>query len=144
MNNRYQLVPRHNVAQQQTVDYFRAVQGSMNGNLSNSASAIGQAVARTTPISVASRMVQANRNQVMQAAAGQPAVGGPVDGMGALAVVAMAFIAVTGALSYQAGKAMAPNSKAGDTWGWIGVPVGIFTGPWGLGVMGIVSNSRKG
>jgi hypothetical protein len=58
--------------------------------------------------------------------------------------LALAFLALGGYLSYQAGMAMTPGGSKPKTWGWIGVPVGLFTGPIGLGVMGIVSNRRKG
>jgi hypothetical protein len=51
-------------------------------------------------------------------------------------------LALVGFLSYQAGKAMTPGGSSKKKWGWIGVPVGLFTGPAGLGVMGWVSNSR--
>jgi hypothetical protein len=56
----------------------------------------------------------------------------------------LAILGVAGALSYQAGKAIAPSRQDATTWGWIGVPVGLFTGVLGLGVMGIVANKRKG
>jgi hypothetical protein len=38
---------------------------------------------------------------------------------------------------------MAPSAAKETTWGWIGVPVGLFTGTLGLGIMGIVSNRSK-
>lgn len=53
------------------------------------------------------------------------------------------FLGVVAAVSYSAGKAMAPSREDRSTWGWIGVPVGLFTGVVGLGVMGAVSNARK-
>jgi len=56
----------------------------------------------------------------------------------------LAIVAAAGALSYQAGKAMAPSGGDKSTWGLIGVPVGLFTGVLGLGVMGVVANQRKG
>lgn len=59
-------------------------------------------------------------------------------------VWAFAILGVAGALCYQAGKAIAPSRQDATTWGWIGVPVGLFTGVLGLGVMGVVSNHRKG
>jgi hypothetical protein len=48
-------------------------------------------------------------------------------------------LGVTCVLSWYAGAAMAPSPAAKRNWGLIGIPVGVFTGPWGLGVMGIVS-----
>ncbi len=54
------------------------------------------------------------------------------------------ILGAVGALSYQAGKAIAPSREKQTTWGWIGVPVGLFTGVVGLGVMGFVANQRKG
>lgn len=54
------------------------------------------------------------------------------------------ILAGVGALSYQAGKAMTPRGSKASTWGWIGVASGMLTGPIGLGVMGIVSNSKGG
>jgi hypothetical protein len=62
---------------------------------------------------------------------------------GDVATAAM-VIGIVGALSYQAGKAIAPSRQDATTWGWIGVPVGLFTGVLGLGVMGVVSNQKKG
>lgn len=56
----------------------------------------------------------------------------------------MAIIALVGAASYQAGRAIAPSRADASTWGWIGVPVGLFTGVLGLGIMGYVANGRKG
>ena len=56
----------------------------------------------------------------------------------------IAIIVAAGALSYQAGKAMAPSGGNKSTWGMIGVPVGLFTGVLGLGVMGVVANQKKG
>jgi hypothetical protein len=60
------------------------------------------------------------------------------------AVLGIAILAGIGALSYQAGKAMAPSGSDKFTWGVVGVPVGLFTGAIGLGVMGLVANQRKG
>jgi hypothetical protein len=59
-------------------------------------------------------------------------------------VMAVVALSLVGALSYQAGKAIAPSRQDATTWGWIGVPVGLFTGVLGLGVMGAVANHRKG
>jgi hypothetical protein len=55
-----------------------------------------------------------------------------------------AILGIAGALSYQVGKAIAPSRQDASTWGWIGVPVGLFTGVLGLGVMGVVANQKKG
>ena len=123
-----QLVPSaYRVPQQSTVDYYPAVRG---------AASLGQMVWQTTPIHMAQKALRGVRRNGV----GQTDV---TMGAGTLAFVALAYIVVTGALSYQAGKAMSPNPKGRSTWGWVGVPVGVLTGPWGLGVMGIVSNSRK-
>jgi len=67
------------------------------------------------------------------------AVMGPGD-----VVWTLMFLGVVGAVSYSAGKAMAPSREDRSTWGWIGVPVGLFGGVIGLGVMGAVSNGKKG
>jgi len=56
---------------------------------------------------------------------------------------AVAILGIAGALSYQAGKAMAPSRDKARTWGWIGVPVGLFGGLVGLGAMGFVANRSK-
>lgn len=132
------------VPQQQTTDYFQAVRGSLqafqDGSLGTASHGLGQAMISTTPIVAAARAMK--RNRVPMNGLGQNGLG-QTDGFATLAVVAVAFVAVTGALSYQAGKAMAPNRKKGSTWGWVGVPVGLFLGPWGLGVMGIVSNTSR-
>lgn len=136
-----QLVPNP-IHQQQTTDYFRAVQGPLrafqDGSLGRATHGLGQAMVSTTPIVTAARAMR--RNRVPMNGVGQTDV---TNGAAAIAVVAGLFIIVTGALSYQAGKAMAPNRKKASTWGWVGVPVGVLTGPWGLGVMGIVSNSSR-
>ena len=70
------------------------------------------------------------------------AVATPPAGAADVAWTAL-FLGVVAAVSYSAGKAMAPTRADGSTWGWIGVPVGLFTGVIGLGVMGAVSNARK-
>lgn len=56
--------------------------------------------------------------------------------------VGVLLIAVTAAFSYYAGAAMAPRPTDKNTWGLVGIPVGLFTGAWGLGIMGIVSMRR--
>lgn len=139
-----QTVPRQLVPQQQTVNYFEAVQGPLrainDGVLGRTTTSLGRAVVQTTPLSVASKMWRKGR---VQASAAPRGVGEFADPMVTVALLALGYIVITGALSYQAGKAMAPNSRERKTWGWVGVPVGVLTGPWGLGVMGIVSNSSR-
>ena len=110
------------IQQQPTVDYFQSING------------FGQLVS-TTPIVAAARMLKPN--------SGLGADDPSRDGWRDLAFVAVGVLAVTGILSYQAGKAMAPTKADRKMWGWVGVPVGMLTGPWGLGVMGIISNSKK-
>jgi hypothetical protein len=61
---------------------------------------------------------------------------------GLVVAVGIGLLLASGWLSYQAGKAMAPNVAKQKKWGWIGVPVGMLTGAPGLGIMGWVSNSR--
>ncbi len=83
---------------------------------------------------------------VLKVAKGAPVSGlggvGPASvGVGALVFVAGAVI-LSGWLSYQAGKAMSPTKAGEKTWGWVGVPVGMFTGAFGLGIMGAVSNRK--
>ena len=56
----------------------------------------------------------------------------------------VAILGIAGALCYQAGKALAPSRQDSTTWGVVAVPVGLFTGVLGLGVMGAVANHRKG
>jgi hypothetical protein len=73
---------------------------------------------------------------------GAPALPGRASGSDL--IWAMAILGIVGAASYQAGKAIAPSRDAQTTWGWIGVPVGLFTGVLGLGVMGFVANGKKG
>ncbi len=55
------------------------------------------------------------------------------------AVLGALLLGLTCVLSWYAGAAMAPSPAAKKNWGLIGIPVGVFTGPWGLGVMGVVS-----
>jgi hypothetical protein len=62
---------------------------------------------------------------------------------GAALAIGYGLLVLFGWLSYQAGSAMAPSAASKSTWGWVGVPVGILTGPIGLGIMGIVSNRKK-
>lgn len=104
------------------------------------AKGIGDLVASTSPIVAAARTLNSPTLKPNQSLQGWADDGG----WGMLGVIAVGLIVATGALSYQAGKAMAPSKIDAKTWGWIGVPVGLFTGPWGLGVMGIISNSKTG
>jgi len=68
---------------------------------------------------------------------------GAVVASGAVIAVVVGLTILSGFLSYQAGKAMTPRGSKKSTWGWVGVPVGMFTGATGLGVMGWVSNAKK-
>lgn len=77
-----------------------------------------------------------------------PHVGMMGQPMGALGptgtgVLGLVLLGLAGALSYYAGAAMAPSRKGQKTWGLVGIPVGLLTGPIGLGVMGVVSMNRK-
>lgn len=83
----------------------------------------------------------ARARRYLPAVQGVGQYGGAALGVGAL-VFMVAMTAAVGALSYQAGKAMTPAGSKKKTWGWVGVPVGLFTGPIGLGVMGWISNKR--
>jgi len=94
--------------------------------------------------------MRAARNQTR----GCGALGRGPDGLGQLDTAAGAMggamlaamvvgTIIVGALSYQAGKAMTPSGSSKKTWGWIGVPVGMFTGAGGLGIMGWVSNAKS-
>lgn len=96
-------------------------------------------VSSTTPIAMANK-VKGNASAIQ--GLGQFANGGGFVGGMSVALAAGILVAF-GALSYQTGKAMAPNNAKAKSWGWIGVPVGMFTGPIGLGIMGIVSNSQQ-
>lgn len=58
-------------------------------------------------------------------------------------ILGLGIMAAVGALSYQVGKAIAPGGSSESTWGWIAVPVGLLTGPIGLGVMAIASNRSR-
>ncbi len=113
--------------QQQTVQYYQAVKPG-----------VGQMFVSTSPIVAAARALN-QRKLHMNGVQGWSDDGG----WAMLGVIAVGVIAVTGALCYQAGKAMAPNRSESKTWGWVGVPVGMLAGPWGLGVMGIISNSQR-
>ena len=78
------------------------------------------------------------------AAAASPALVAPAAMTPAGVAWTAMFLGVVAALSYTAGTAMSPTRQESSTWGWIGVPVGLFTGVVGLGVMGAVANSKKG
>lgn len=58
-------------------------------------------------------------------------------------VVGVIILGVLGFLSYEIGSAMTPSGSKKQTWGLVGIPVGVLTGPIGLGIMGIVSNHRR-
>jgi hypothetical protein len=45
-------------------------------------------------------------------------------------------------LSYAAGTAMAPTPKQRRMWGLMAIPLGMFMGPFGLGLMGLASVKR--
>ncbi len=55
-------------------------------------------------------------------------------------VAAIGIIAVVGAIGYQIGKAMTPSGGKEMTWALVGIPVTLFTGPLGLGVMALYAN----
>jgi len=75
---------------------------------------------------------------------GDPGFGGDPSAPTTLGIVlAVGLIAGVGWLSYQAGSAMAPRPSSRKTWGMVGIPLGLFTGPLGLGIMGAVSNQGK-
>ena len=57
--------------------------------------------------------------------------------------VGAALLALQGLLSYQIGKAIAPSGASAKKWAWIGVPVGMFTGTLGLGIMAVVSTQKE-
>lgn len=58
----------------------------------------------------------------------------------ALAIVGLG---VVGYLCYEIGAAMTPSGGDRKNWGLLGIPVGVIAGPFGLGVMAIVSNHVK-
>lgn len=70
-------------------------------------------------------------------------MGQPYYGGAGFTALGIAMLGLAGYLSYQAGSAMAPGPARKKTWGWIGVPVGLLTGPIGLGVMGVISNQKS-
>ena len=103
---------------------------------------LGQTAMTTSPIVAAARALQKRKQHHVYANNG---LSGDVNFNTPVAIaLGLLFVVGFGALSYQAGKAMAPNKKSASTWGWVGVPVGIATGPIGLGIMGIVSNAETG
>ena len=136
----HQLVPL-----EPTVDYFQAVRGLAqgplqayrDGSLGAAAQQFGQTLITTTPIVSAARALRMRRRATGALGAGEEVAP-------ALIVSAIVLgLVVRAALGYQAGKAMAPNRRDAKKWGWIGVPVGTLTGTLGLGIMGIVSNSKR-
>lgn len=60
----------------------------------------------------------------------------------ASAALGLLYLGIAGTLSYFAAAAMTPSGSKARTWGLIGIPVGLFTGPIGLGIMGIVAVRR--
>lgn len=74
--------------------------------------------------------------------AAAPAAPLPAPSTGRL-VVSFLLLGGIGYLSYQVGAAISPSAAKRSTWGWIGVPAGILTGPIGLGVMALVSNYQR-
>jgi len=75
-----------------------------------------------------------------------PVLGAPAQAAatGTDVLVGVLLLALVGAASYQAGKAISPSRADASTWGMVAVPVGLFTGALGLGVMGLMANRRKG
>lgn len=53
---------------------------------------------------------------------------------------AVGILGLIGYLGYEIGSAMTPSGSKKTTWGLIGIPVTLFTGPLGLGVMAITRN----
>jgi hypothetical protein len=60
-----------------------------------------------------------------------------------IGAVGVLIIALSAAGGYFAGAAMAPERKNKTTYGVVGSVLGIFTGPIGLGVLGLVALSKK-
>lgn len=114
--------------QVQTVDYY----------VQTPAQSVGQMVISTSPIVAAARTL--NQRKLVSGVSGGF---GDQNSWALLGLIAVGVVAATGALCYQAGKAMAPNKGERKTWGWVGVPVGLLGGPIGLGVMGVISNSQR-
>jgi len=75
---------------------------------------------------------------------GPAAPAAPAEDKSMPVLVALGILGVFGYLSYEIGVAVAPSGSNKRTWGFIGIPVGILSGPLGLGVMAIVSNHGKG
>jgi len=132
------------VPQQRTTDYFPTNPALQNQRMYKTA------VNPTKNVNVPVGLVDVLHSPAMAAlkvARGQPmsGLGDPnapvVLGAGMIALL-VGGIALGGWLSYQAGKAMSPTTAGEKTWGWVGVPVGLFTGTLGLGIMGAVSNSK--
>jgi hypothetical protein len=67
-----------------------------------------------------------------------PAAMAPTREIGTVAAIGV--IAVVGAIGYQIGKAMTPSGGKEMTWALVGIPVTLFTGPLGLGVMALYAN----
>lgn len=128
-------LPGPTAPQQSTVDYFPS--HSVPDEVFKQ---VGEFFG-TSPVAYAAKKV---KNQQRVAANGLGQAEGEEALMGATGMAVLAgLLIVSGAFSYQAGKAMAPSKKEEQTWAWIGVPVGMFFGSIGLGTMGIVSNTSK-
>lgn len=120
------------IVQQSTVDYFQSK--AFPSEVVNS---IGEFFT-TSPVVYAAKKLNSSKRYSVNGL-GQPDLQFDATGV---AIVA-ALMVVTGVFSYQAGKAMAPTKAKEKSWGWIGVPVGMIFGSWGLGTMGAISNARK-
>jgi len=120
--------------QESTVDYFQSVHPSLEG--------LGDYFENTTPIMLAAKKFREKRQQQQMAPNG---VNGDVDFNSAgVYIVGIGIVVLAGALSYQAGKAMAPKKSSENSWGWVAVPLGLFMPlGMGLGIMGAVANSGK-
>lgn len=105
--------------------------------------ALGKDFITTSPIIAAAKAMQGRKQHHAISVNGVDDSTLGMIGSTTFFMVVGGLLLVSGALSYQAGKAMAPNKQSASTWGWAGVPVGMLTGSIGLGVMGIISNSKK-
>lgn len=121
------------IQQEPIVDYFPS---DMPG--------LGEYFANTTPIALAAKHIK-NSTSMQVNGLGRDDDKFRIDQVSATAwIVGGGFLVLAGALSYQAGKAMAPSNSAKTTWGWVAVPMGLFV-PFGmgLGIMGAIANAGK-
>jgi len=130
------------MSQEQITQYFQVPKKARLGEIPlkpihNPLQSAVSIVSSTTPLSIAKKV-----RGSAAAAAGVGQWNGNPNGVMPVALAATVVI-LFGALSYQTGKAMAPNNAKAKKWGWIGVPVGMLTGPLGLGIMGFVSNTKQ-